>query len=158
PANLDASYEVATVMSFPPVRPQTGRGAHAPGHWGDMALQWGRLGPPLRPSAEDLGFGTRAVDQWQRRHGAPRGLSLGVTPELYHQCRAFAADLLAVDHTQKMIDAVWPGPPRQAVLADWTDMPLEAASRDLAFCDGGLQLLAYPHGYRRLVAELRRVL
>lgn len=129
-----------------------------PGHWGDIARQWGRVGPPLRPCAEDLDTFTKTVDDWARRHGAPRVVMLGVTPEIYHLHWPPGTDVLAADHTQSMIDAVWPGPAERAILAEWTDLPLDPSSRDIAICDGGIQLQGYPRGHRMLVNEMRRVL
>jgi hypothetical protein len=127
------------------------------GHWGDIARQWALVGPPLRPSAEDLGYFSEAIGRWASAFGAPRVLILGVTPEIYHLRWPSGSHLLAADHTQSMIDAVWPGPAQQALLADWTALPLGPATRDVAICDGGIHLLAYPEGHRMLARELRRV-
>jgi SAM-dependent methyltransferase len=44
------------------------------------------------------------------------------------------------------------------IRADWKALPLEASSRDVVLCDGGLQLLAYPHGLEELATSLRRVI
>jgi hypothetical protein len=63
-----------------------------------------------------------------------------------------------VDHTQAMIDTVWPGPEEDVRCTDWLALALPESSRDLVLCDGGLHLLAYPHEQRRLVRLLRGVL
>ena len=136
---------------------KTSRSAGVPGQWGDIAPNWNRVGPPLRPCAEDLDFFTETVELWARRHGAPRALILGVTPEIYHLRWPTGSHVLAADHTQSMIDCVWPGPIEQAILADWTALPLQPSSRDIALCDGGIHLLAHPHGHRLLVGELHRI-
>ena len=120
------------------------------GHWAEVARRWALVGPPLRPSPEDVAAYAEVV--------APRGLILGVTPEIYRLPWPEGADVLALDHTRAMIEAVWPGPPDAAVCADWTDMPGEPASRDVAFCDGGLHLLPYPEGQAKVVENLARVL
>jgi SAM-dependent methyltransferase len=57
-----------------------------------------------------------------------------------------------------MIDYVWPGGGNQIVEANWLDLPLASASRDLAFCDGGLHLLEYPPAQRLLVDRLHDVI
>jgi len=85
-------------------------------------------------------------------------LLLGVTPEIYHLPWPTGTDFLAVDHTQAMIDTVWPGPEEEVRCTDWLALALPQGSRDLAFCDGGLHLLAYPYDQRRLVRLLRGIL
>ncbi|MEX1017329.1 MAG: class I SAM-dependent methyltransferase [Phycisphaeraceae bacterium] len=126
-------------------------------HWRQIARQWRQVGPPLRPTEQDLAVVGEAIRAWGHRHGQPRALVLGVTPEYYHLPWPAGASVLAVDHTQAMIDAVWPGPRGAALCAEWTDLPLAAGSRDIALCDGGLHLLAYPHEQQRFVRALHRV-
>ena len=124
------------------------------GHWPVIARRWSLVGPPLRPSADDVAVYAEVA----RSRPAPRALILGVTPEIYRLPWPDGADVVAVDHTRAMIEAVWPGPPDAAVCADWTDLPLESGSRHLAFCDGGLHLLPYPEGQSAVVESLARVL
>jgi SAM-dependent methyltransferase len=138
-----------------PATPSTANSNPAAGHWREIARRWEQVGPPLRPSPEDVAVYAAIVAQ---RRCPPRALILGVTPELYHLPWAAGTDLCAVDHTQEMIDAVWPGPRSAVRHADWTDLPLPAASRDLAVCDGGLHLLAYPDAHHKLIWALHRVL
>ena len=126
-------------------------------HWQDIARLWEQVGPPLRPSAEDIAFLNDAIRSWARDNGVPRALILGVTPELYHLPWPDGTDVLAVDHTQSMIDAIWPGPRNAAICADWTTMPLQVGSRDIALCDGGVHLMAYPHEHHKFVQTLHRV-
>ncbi len=128
------------------------------GDWSEMAPHRRQVGPPLRPVAEDLGFCREAVEEWVRHRGAPRVLLLGVTPELYRLPWPKGTDVRAVDWTQAMIDTEWPGP-RQAVQCEnWLAMSLPGASRDIALCDGGLHLIAYPKEQRRLVSILHNIL
>jgi SAM-dependent methyltransferase len=129
-----------------------------PRHWETVARHWRQLGPPLRPSAQDVAFYTDAIQRWSGSGGAPRALILGVTPELYQLPWPAGADVLATDQTQDMIDAVWPGPRGAVIRADWKALPLGDSSRDVVLCDGGLQLLAYPHGLEELATSLRRVI
>lgn len=127
------------------------------GQWAKVARNWKLLGPPLRPSPEDVRFSKEAVDTWHGQ-GAPRVLLLGVTPELYGLPWRNGTDFLAVDRTMEAIEAVWPGP-RQAVRCeDWLEMKLPAASRDIVLCDGGINLLAYPEEQRHLASILKGVL
>lgn len=129
----------------------------AGGHWPDIARHWDLVGPPLRPSAQDVAIYAEVVGGWARAHGTPRALILGVTPELYGLPWPPGTAVAAVDHTPSMIDAVWPGPRDAVVCANWTDPPLESGSRDMALCDGGIHLLSYPHDHHNLVGALRRV-
>jgi SAM-dependent methyltransferase len=133
-------------------------GASEPaGYWPQIARQWAQLGPPLRPCAQDVAFCAEAIGRWARGRRPPRALILGVTPEFFHLPWQAETDLLAVDHTQAMIDHVWPGPRAAAICADWTRMPLEASSRDIVLCDGGVHTLAYPDGQRSLIHKLQQV-
>ncbi|MCW5605639.1 MAG: hypothetical protein KIT18_13945 [Burkholderiales bacterium] len=124
-------------------------------HWSQIARQWGQVGPPLRPSAPDLAFYNDAIGRWIEAHGVPRALILGVTPELYRL--PWPWEPMAVDHTQAMIDGVWPGSRGSAICAEWTALPRAVGMRDLVLCDGGLHLLAYPHTQSALADNLREV-
>jgi SAM-dependent methyltransferase len=139
-------------------RRHTGATAPAANHWPELASQWNQIFSPLRPCDQDLAAYHAAIARWSAEHGAPRALILGVTPELYHLPWPAGTQLTAMDHTQRMIDMVWPGPRSAAVCADWTDMPLDNASRDNVLSDGGLSMLSCPHGHARLVRALQRVL
>lgn len=127
-------------------------------HWPLMAQYWAQIGPPLRPAKEDLAGYQRCANEWTEAHGPPRILLLGVTPEIYALRRPKGHDFVAVDQTRTMIDYVWPGRLNQIVEADWLDLPLPSASRDLAFCDGGLHLLEYPSAQLLLVDRLHDVI
>jgi len=127
------------------------------GQWARVARNWKLLGPPLRPSPEDVRFSDEAVGTW-RGQRAPRVLLLGVTPELYGLPWQEGTDFLAVDRTMEAIEAVWPGPREAVRCEDWLEMRLPAASRDIVLCDGGLNLLAYPEEQHRLASILRGVL
>lgn len=131
--------------------------------WAAHARHWNRLGPPLRPSPQDL----------ERIHGAwvqslsgrmPERrieiLSLGVTPEIAQFTWAEDFFLTAVDASETMIHAVWPGdgPRCTAVHGDWLAMPFDGGSFDLVVSDCGLAPLSAPEQLTTLNRELRRVL
>jgi len=128
------------------------------GNWSEMARYRRQVGPPLRPSAEDVGFCREALEEWVRQRGTPRVLLLGVTPELYRLPWPKGTDVRAVDRSQAMIDSDWPGPRQAVQCADWLTMSLPNASRDIALCDGGLHLIAHPEEQQRLVCILRNIL
>ena len=126
-------------------------------HWTKISRRWKQLAPPLRPCAEDIAGYTEVIRLWTTSFGVPRALILGVTPELYYLSWPAGKELIAVDHTQGMIDTVWPGPKSSAICAGWTELPLPDRSRDVVLCDGGLNGLSYPDDLSRLVHELHRV-
>lgn len=125
-------------------------------HWPLHARQWALVGPPLRPSDEDVGAAAAAIDAWTRAHGrAPRALLLGVTPEL---ASLPVASLVAIDRVPAMIDALFVrGPGRDAQVGEWSALPLPAGAIDVVLGDGALSCVAYPAGYRAIAAELARV-
>ena len=127
-------------------------------HWPLMAQYWAQIGPPLRPAKEDVASYQRSADEWIEAHGPPRVLLLGVTPEIYTMPWPKGHDFIAVDQTRTMVDYVWPGRRNQIVEADWLDLPLPSASRDLAFCDGGLHLVEYPAAQLLLIDRLHDVI
>lgn len=118
---------------------------------------WSQVGPPLRPCLEDVTFVETEVNRWADSNEAPRALILGVTPELYHLPWPEGTDVMAVDHTQEMINALWQGPKGAVLCAEWTSIPLPDASRDIVLCDGGLHLLSYPAGQTDLVEMMSQL-
>jgi len=130
----------------------------SPDYWSDIARQWNLLGAPLRPCEQDLQFCADAIAQAVQAQRPLRVVILGVTPELYQLALAHQANVSAVDRSQAMIDVIWPGPRAAAIRGDWSDLPFETAARDVVLCDGGAITLPYPHGLRRLAAEVKRVL
>lgn len=132
--------------------------------WAAHARQWNRLGPPLRPCSEDL---ERLSAAWRRSlpgTALPAGrlevLSLGVTPEIAEFPWAEDFFLTAVDASERMIRAVWPGdgPRRRAIQADWLALPFAGGDFGLVLSDCGLAPLSAPGQLGLLAAELRRVL
>ena len=128
-------------------------------HWPEIAQRWAQLGPPLRPSPADAEFYAKSLKRWTEGAGMPpRALIMGVTIEIYHLPWPTGTQLLAIDHTEAMIHAVWAGPLEQAVCGDWKAMPLATESRDVVLCDGGITTLRYPDETRRMIESLERVL
>ena len=128
-------------------------------HWSRMARLWQLVGPPLKPSAEDLAIFQDAIICWHAAHArAPRALILGVTPGLCQLRWPADTSLHALDGSRQMIEAVWPGQPAAAIHGSWTAMPLATGSCDIVVCDGGFGLLPYPQGQKKLLRELHRVL
>lgn len=132
----------------------------APGQWPAVARNWPLIGPPLRPSPEDCASFAAVLDCWTAAHTdrAPRGLILGVTPELHALAWPDRSLLRAADRTEAMIRHIWPGEPEAALMTDWRSLTITDRSMDIVMCDGGLHLLDYPRGQQALCAELARIL
>ncbi len=133
------------------------------GVWEKHARQWNRLGPPLRPCAEDIRFMEQATGKHCAVLGcvSPRAILLGVTPEIARMRWPAGTQLLAVDNNEDVIAHVWPGNPEfeaKAVCGDWTKLPVDDASCDMVVGDGCFITCQYPEGYAAVVRELRRVL
>lgn len=130
------------------------------------AQNWGLLGSPLRPCAEDMRLMQSCFGKWHSAYRpapstAPlKALLLGVTPEIAVQDWGVPVDLTAVDISQAMIAAVWPGdtPERHALCADWMKMPVAEHGFDMLMADGVFTLLDYPAGYAGLAQAIRRCL
>jgi len=121
-------------------------------HWPLHARNWARVGPPLRPCAEDVAIVAEQIG------GRSDVLILGVTQELVAMPLPEGSTITCVDRDQAMIDRLFsPGPGRRAFAGDWRALPLPAASIDLVVGDGAASLLAFPADYRALAAELVRV-
>ncbi len=128
-------------------------------HWPRIATSWSLVGPPLRPSPEDIELFERSVVRLTEEPvQRVRALVLGVTPELFLMRWPEGAVVRALDDSREMIEAVWPGPPGSAVLGSWVSAPIEDASQDIIVCDGGFGMLSYPQGQRKLLSEVRRML
>jgi len=117
-------------------------------HWQDFAKQWGRLGSPLRPCAED-------VENFRSAMGDTPGrcLLLGVTPEL----AGLTPDISAIDNSAAMISALWRNK-NEAILGDWLDMPFTESAYNTLIGDGCLVLLSRPGQHERFFAQTHRIL
>lgn len=131
----------------------------APGQWPAVARDWRHIGSPLRPCPADGAAFGKVLSRWTGMHAgtAPRGLILGVTPELFALDWPERGLLCAADRTQAMIDHIWPGPRAAAMRTDWREIDLPDGAVDIVMCDGGLHLLDYPLGQAALASRLARI-
>jgi SAM-dependent methyltransferase len=135
----------------------------ASAHWRSFAAQYGLLGPPLRPCAEDIRIIEEMLAAEPEVFGAgakKRVWLLGVTPKIVTVSWPHEVELLAVERVQAMIDSVWPGDTdrRRAICADWLEVPLPDQSFDLAIGDGCLTAVGFPDELSRLLASVHRCL
>lgn len=138
-------------------------GPDAGAHWRGVAEQFGLLGSPLRPCAEDIRIVEEMLAAEPRIFGGgarKRSWLLGVTPEIATLRWPLEVELIAVERVQTMIDLVWPGDTdkRRAICADWLDAPFSDQSLDLAIGDGCLTAVGYPDELSRLLASIYRCL
>src|SRR5262245_43267014 len=132
-------------------------------HWRDHARNWSNLGPPLRPTPDDVRIVEEAVRRrWPAGAGGPRALLLGVTPEIAGCRWPDSTRLVALDRSHPIIEALWPPPaaPRGAAVlcGDWLTMPLDSARFDIVVGDGCYNTMTFPAEARSLGREVERVL
>lgn len=141
--------------------------AAEPSHWNAYAARFSLVGPPLRPGAMDTEHLQASVRRFAQRRSATLGdesaLLLGVTPEiaaLDWEPADPPFDLLAVDKSEGMVKAVWPGDSerRRALVGDWLQLGPPGEGFALAMGDGVFSLFDYPRGYARLARALARLL
>lgn len=156
PARTDATIDMSeATSSVPPGDP--GR------PWDALAEHWKRLDSPLRPAPEDLArlqavwLESLPTDPPARRLDV---LLLGVTPEFALFPWAPEVQLTAVDSSETVIKAVWPGdgPGRQVRRGEWLHLPFGPATFDLILCDNGPTLFNGLKAVAGLGRALRRVL
>jgi hypothetical protein len=127
-------------------------------HWNSYAERWALIGPPLRPGAADIEYLRESVQRLLDARSSPRGraLLLGVTPEIAAIEWDPPLDLLAIDKSVGMVQAVWPGDSgtRRARVGDWLELDRSEAPFDLVVGDGVFSLFDYPKGYGRLSQAL----
>jgi SAM-dependent methyltransferase len=131
--------------------------------WNDIPAAWDLIGPPLRPSPEDVAIIENILPNPSSLCNSSSSfetLLLGVTPEIAALNWPAETRLTAVDRAAGMIARVWPGnrENRIALCGDWLKLPFRKSSFDFVIGDGCLLLLDYPDGYRRLFEGIRHVL
>jgi len=128
-------------------------------HFTRIAASWSHFGPPLRPSPDETAIVQRTV---ARLDAGARVVVLGLTPEIIGCEWPAGVKLSAVDHSPKMMEALWPperGPANaEAILADWCTMPIALGTVDFVAGDGCYVLLPFPHGYDALTQSVSRAL
>lgn len=129
--------------------------------WRQHAQQWSRVGPPLKPSAQDGELTLKALASCLKRCSAScRVAVLGVTPEIVSLAWPTHVHLLAFDHSARMISDVWaPNAvvPSTVYEADWQDLPLEPGFIHAVVGDGSLNALPGFDVYGDVLRELHLV-
>jgi hypothetical protein len=129
-------------------------------HWNAHAQRWSLIGEPLRPGPSDLAAIARSVERHFAGKPPETALLLGVTPEIAQMSWPERMQLLAVDQSEGMVRAVWPGDTarRRAIVGDWLALTGQTvAPFDLVLGDGVFSLFEYEAGYARLASSLAQL-
>ena len=126
-------------------------------YWSGMSNRFAALSPPLCISPSEREDYFRLASEWKSFGSPPRVLVMGATPDFYHLPLPEGSDLLAVDWSADMLQRVWPGKKEQTLCQDWCDMNLPDASRDIAFCDGGLSFFKPGERMNQMANNLGRI-
>ena len=127
--------------------------------WDRVSKHWKFQEPPLSPSLEDLRVIDLAVAAWfERNKRLARVLILGVTPQFLRLNWPKRTKITAIDRSEVMIERVWPGKRKDAILGEWRSMNLANHSIDIVLCDGGFLFLDYPTGQKSVIDQLARVI
>jgi hypothetical protein len=130
------------------------------GHWKNHAIRWDLIGPPLRPSPDELDVVAAIVSELMLRVGN-RGLDaliLGVTVEYARFPWPPGSNLTALERSESMIRHVWPGSmaaTERVLQGDWLAPDASLGPFDLLLGDGVLSMLAYPGDYERFCRAIR---
>lgn len=130
--------------------------------WTKHSQQWQKIGPPLRPQAEDLAFLSDTVlasSDFSRND--LNILLLGVTPEITALPWSTGSRLLAVDVSRPMIQQVWTPNSTiwaNAVQGNWFKLPADDESFDLIVGDCCMTMMHPEQDMPRFLEEVQRVL
>jgi len=122
------------------------------------------MGPPVRPhSSEISAMRAMAGVRFNRWPADDRikVLILGVTPEIIEMDWPPGTEITAVDQSESMIEAFWPGDvagQRRLVRADWMALPFEAGEFNFVLGDNVFNVFDYPQGFSTLADRLSKII
>lgn len=130
--------------------------------WQKQAQQWRKVGPPLRPCAQDGEFMTKMVFPVLGDATTPAEVAvLGVTPEIVQLFWPQQVVVRAFDHSAAMIATIWQPHPHVAssvTLARWQKLPVPTRSIRAAVGDASFNALPSLSDYPEVFSELARIL
>lgn len=123
-------------------------------HWLRHALQWDKIGQPLRPGPDDIAIMRRLIAT-HAAGGGREGVLLGMTDELWQlgSMTGVDRDPLMIRRRRSTGDAVV-----REVQSDWKQLPFADATFDFAAGDGSLNTLLWPIEYGRVLEQIGAVL
>ena len=134
--------------------------------WSETVEVFKRMKSPMRPDASE----TRIVEDWLRERLGAAGLEqaervevlvFGVTVETITLPWPENVRLTAVDRSEAMIQAFWPGDipnRRRLVRGDWEQLPWPPASFHFVFGDGFLNAWSHPRGQLEFAQRINQLL
>ncbi len=131
--------------------------------WARIARGYAAFTSPFVPRPEDIASFERAVAIQADLHGGAglKAVILGVTPALALMKWPQGSQIEAVEISQAVIDAIWPGDipgTRRARCASWLAIPLQRKSCDVVVGDGSLATCRFPGEVRNLVRSAHDLL
>lgn len=124
--------------------------------WAAIARHYTAFTSPMIPSEEDIGIYERSVAAYaaDRRAADLKAVILGVTPSIATMKWPSGTRVTAVEISQPVIEALWPGDipnVREAKCASWFSMPVGRNSCDVVIGDGSMIACRYPAEAKRLI-------
>jgi hypothetical protein len=130
--------------------------------WRSIARCYAVFGSPFVPCQEDIRIVQEAVvaQATRKRRGGFSALILGVTPAIAAMNWPADTTITAVDMSQAVIDALWPGDiagVRQALCASWLAIPGRQSCYNAAVGDGALNVVRFAD-LPKLIRSVRNAL
>lgn len=127
--------------------------------WAAIARHYTAFTSPMIPGAEDIGVYERSVAAYAADRMATdlKAVILGVTPSIATMKWPSGTSVTAVEISQPVIEALWPGDipnVREARCASWFSMPVGRNSCDVVIGDGSMIACRYPAEAKRLIHYL----
>jgi hypothetical protein len=138
-------------------------GAMEAEHWNRYVEIIKKMKSPLRPDQSEIQILEQVIRDFQETQCISHlnVLLLGVTEEIVHIPWPEYTMLTAVDRSETMIEAFWPGDipgQRKLVQEDWFNMSFPEESFHMIFGDCVFNNLIYPSGYDTLAKKLSGLL
>lgn len=143
--------------------PATGGSGFEEEVWARIARGYAAFGSPFVPCRADIAAFEDAVNTQASLRPAKglQAVMLGVTPGLALMRWPVGSRILAVEISQSVIKALWPGDvpqQRQAVCASWFAIPRGQQSCDVVVGDGSLATCRFPSEVRALSRAVHHLL
>jgi SAM-dependent methyltransferase len=130
--------------------------------WARQSETWERFTSPFTPHRDDTAIVERVAAELACGRDRLNAVMLGVTRETATGTWPAGTRLRAFDSSPMAIRNLWPraGTPdgANAILADWSALPVESGEVDLVAADGALACLDFTDGVASVLAEIVRIL